>query len=79
MVLHRPFEPTAVTGEVKIEPKKTTCRLLSRRFLPLGPKVLAQIEFLEMDENRHLRHSRFVGLRAAGDRLKVVKEQSGES
>jgi bifunctional non-homologous end joining protein LigD len=38
------------------------------------PTLVVQIEFLEWTDADHLRHSKFVGLRADKDARKVVKE-----
>ncbi len=43
------------------------------------PKLVAQIEFLEWTEADHLRHSKFVGLRADKDAREVVKEHGGKT
>ena len=40
----------------------------------LRPELVAQIEFLEWTESDHLKHSKFVGLRADKDARSVVKE-----
>jgi bifunctional non-homologous end joining protein LigD len=38
----------------------------------LTPKLVAQIEFTQWTENNHLRHSKFVGLRADKDPRRVI-------
>ena len=40
----------------------------------LKPKLVAQIEFTEWTPDRHLRHSKFVGLRADKNAGEVVRE-----
>jgi bifunctional non-homologous end joining protein LigD len=40
----------------------------------LKPKLVAQIEFTDWTENNHLRHSKFVGLRADKDPRSVIRE-----
>jgi hypothetical protein len=47
------------------------CRKRWRSVFGQDLKFVAQIEFLEMAENDHLRHSRFVGLRDDKDPRKV--------
>jgi bifunctional non-homologous end joining protein LigD len=42
----------------------------------VGPKVVAQVEFLEWTDADHLRHSKFVGLHEDKDARRVVKEQA---
>jgi ATP-dependent DNA ligase len=42
----------------------------------LKPKLVAQIEFTEWTENNHLRHSKFVGLRADKNPRSVIHETS---
>jgi ATP-dependent DNA ligase len=43
----------------------------------LKPQLVAQIEFTEWTPDRHLRHSKFVGLRDDEDPRCVVKEERG--
>jgi bifunctional non-homologous end joining protein LigD len=43
------------------------------------PELVAQIEFLERPEQRHLRHARFAGIRDDKDPRKVVQEHSCET
>jgi bifunctional non-homologous end joining protein LigD len=45
-----------------------------RKMQWLKPKLVAQIEFTEWTENNHLRHSKFVGLRADKDPRRVIHE-----
>lgn len=41
----------------------------------LKPKLVAQIEFTEWTENNHLRHSKFIGLRADKEPRSVIHEK----
>jgi ATP-dependent DNA ligase len=42
----------------------------------LKPELVAQIEFTEWTPDRHLRHSKFVGLRDDKEARDVVREDS---